>query len=194
MLKIFHCINLQYLKAAVDLSEKELKSAESIINLIRNNLEFDCVDTTNYQIHTINNVVDRTLKNYHFKNDDDKKLVHWKSSVNFEFYGSNTYLSDVIKNLLANSFYYIQKLGGKVNIWIDHEGNFNTLHFEDSAKGVSSEVLAHMFEPYYSTRKNGAGLGLAFCKTIMKSFGGDIIAKSVEGKFLELILKFPKIA
>jgi len=55
------------------------------------------------------------------------------------------------------------------------------LTFADNGSGMDSETSSHIFEPYYTTKSNGTGLGLTTVYKIVKEFRGDIDVKSVLG-------------
>ena len=55
------------------------------------------------------------------------------------------------------------------------------LSFADNGSGMDSETSSHIFEPYYTTKSNGTGLGLTTVYKIIKEFRGDIDVKSVLG-------------
>jgi len=50
-----------------------------------------------------------------------------------------------------------------------------------------------LFHQFSSGSRDGAGLGLAFCKMAMQSYNGDIICDTREGEYTEFILNFPTI-
>ncbi|MBY0545624.1 MAG: HAMP domain-containing histidine kinase [Gammaproteobacteria bacterium] len=96
-------------------------------------------------------------------------------------------------NLLGNSFYQIEKnKRGEIFIQTEITPKWNILHIRDTAGSVSPDALAHLFDDFKTSRKNGTGVGLAFCKLTMESFGGHISAHSVEGDYIEFVLSFPK--
>jgi PAS domain S-box-containing protein len=55
------------------------------------------------------------------------------------------------------------------------------LSVQDSGKGISEDVRKHIFEPFFSTREGGTGLGLAVVQQIVESFGGTIEVHSKQG-------------
>jgi signal transduction histidine kinase len=57
--------------------------------------------------------------------------------------------------------------------------------------GISRENLTRIFEPSFSTKTGGAGLGLPICKAIMEDYGGSIDIASVEGTGTTVTLVFP---
>lgn len=90
-------------------------------------------------------------------------------------------LRQVFSNLLENSLRYTDK-GGVVHVSaeIDSSGERLIMRFDDSAPGVSDEVLDKMFERFFraetsrSRTLGGSGLGLAICKNNMQMLGGTI--------------------
>ena len=67
------------------------------------------------------------------------------------------------------------------------------LSFSDTGMGMSAEVLARVFEPFYSTKgERGTGLGLAICKQIIDSHQGMIQLESTPGVGTTVILEFPQ--
>ena len=70
---------------------------------------------------------------------------------------------------------------GKVSIWLtpgDDRDDYNYLNIKDTAKGVYPKHAEKIFENFYTDRKGGTGVGLAYCKLFMKAAGGDIYCKS----------------
>ena len=56
---------------------------------------------------------------------------------------------------------------------------------------MDKDVLAHIFEPFYTTKARGTGLGLAIVHSILQGHGGEIAVESVEGKGTRFSLKLP---
>ena len=56
-----------------------------------------------------------------------------------------------------------------------------------------SEIISNLFEGFATTKKEGTGIGLAFCQFTMRSFGGDITAHCVDNDCIEFELSFPKV-
>ncbi len=65
------------------------------------------------------------------------------------------------------------------------------LSFKDNGAGMTEEVKARVFEPYYTTKVNGTGLGMAMVYKIIKEFSGDISFTSEAGEGTEFILTLP---
>lgn len=65
------------------------------------------------------------------------------------------------------------------------------LKFSDNGCGMSEEVQQRVFEPYYTTKANGTGLGMAMSYKIIKEFSGDISLKSIQGEGTEFTIEIP---
>lgn len=62
---------------------------------------------------------------------------------------------------------------------------------EDTGEGISPENLVHIFEPFYSTKTNGTGLGLPVSKKIIEAHGGTITMESELGKGTKVTIELP---
>jgi len=69
-----------------------------------------------------------------------------------------------------------------------------TVSVRDSGIGIAPEDLAHIFDPYFTTRRAGTGLGLPIAKNIIEGLGGTISAVSRVGAGTEIRLDLPLIA
>ena len=118
--------------------------------------------------------------------------MHWKKS-DFSFKGDELLMIHLLFNLLKNALYYIKVAGkGDIHIWCDQNEKHNILHFKDTGQGIAKKDLPHIFERFFTKTPHGTGIGLAFCKMVMNSLGGDITCSSHEKEFAEFTLLFPK--
>jgi signal transduction histidine kinase len=68
------------------------------------------------------------------------------------------------------------------------------LSFSDQGSGISSEDLEKIFQPYFTTKEAGIGLGLAITERIIKEHGGGIIVSSNEGRGTTFTVTLPEQA
>ena len=83
---------------------------------------------------------------------------------------------------------------GEITITTKETEENNLLIVKDAAGGAPPEVLDNLFKEFFTTKKEGSGIGLVFCKKMIHNFGGDLTYNSVLGESMEFILSFPKIA
>jgi len=98
-------------------------------------------------------------------------------------------LDAVFINLIVNSIQAMHD-GGKIEIKISEQDNLAILKFIDSGNGISNENLSKIFEPLFTTKQKGTGLGLASCKNIVEQHSGEI---SVTNNPTTFTIVLPKI-
>lgn len=135
----------------------------------------------------------KTLDEYPFYPKIERKLIELNLRFDFTFYGNESLVIHIFSNLIKNSLYQIHSSHrGRIKIWFSESDDFNIVHFSDDATGIKTNDLARIFETFYTSKENGSGIGLAYCKKVMDVFGGRILCHSTYGKFTEFQLHFPK--
>lgn len=99
-------------------------------------------------------------------------------------------IKQVFINLIRNSFEAIG-LNGKLAIRIAVVDNHCEIEFADNGPGIPQEVMARIFEPFYTTKEEGTGLGLTVSYRIIQNHGGTILVDSEEGKGTTFKVKLP---
>jgi signal transduction histidine kinase len=100
-----------------------------------------------------------------------------------------TKLQRVFTNLIANSIQALEK-GGTITIQISEQDNDTIIQISDTGPGIPAEALLKIFEPLFTTKKDGTGLGLSTCKKIIEEeHNGSISAKNNPTTFT---IKIPK--
>jgi signal transduction histidine kinase len=82
-------------------------------------------------------------------------------------------VQQVILNLLLNGIQAITNQG-KIAVALRQEGEYAVVRIRDNGKGISRESLPKIFKPFFTTRKEGTGLGLPLAKGIVESHQGRI--------------------
>ena len=104
---------------------------------------------------------------------------------------------DVILNLAQNSLAAIKSkdssddVSGCFMITSKIIDNRYVISVADNGCGMSPETVAKVFEPYFTTKANGTGLGMTMVYKIIKEFSGEITVNSQEGEGTEFVLQFP---
>ncbi|MFN7096583.1 MAG: ATP-binding protein [Gammaproteobacteria bacterium] len=111
---------------------------------------------------------------------------------NFSFLAPKAFLYRVVINILNNAYQQIEiKQEGNIAIHAEVVGEFGHLYIRDTAGGVTQEIIDGLFNNYKTTKKDGTGIGLGFCKYIMEQLGGDLKAQLIENEFIDFVLIFP---
>ncbi len=94
-------------------------------------------------------------------------------------------------NLVKNSMEAMPD-GGRIQISTGVSGLRVWLEVRDSGPGIADEIRTQVFDPFYSSKVNGNGLGLPLVKKVMEEFGGDVELASREGEGTSVALLLPK--
>lgn len=123
----------------------------------------------------------------------EKNIIHISYEHSFTIKCNKVLFEHVLFNLLKNSLYAIRAAQkGEITIWCDSTSHKHKLHFKDTGLGINKKLKKQLFKQFFTNTLHGTGLGLAFCRAVMTSLGGDIICESEEGVFTEFILIFPR--
>jgi len=95
-------------------------------------------------------------------------------------------------NVIKNSF-EAMKARGILRIRTDMDESHVLVRFTDTGGGISAENLSRVFEPYFTTKTSGTGLGLLIVRRIVREHGGELSIESSEGKGLTLTIRLPYI-
>lgn len=93
-------------------------------------------------------------------------------------------------NLIVNGVEAIDKKDGLLKLSTMLKGKFCRIEIEDNGGGISKENLERLFEPFFTSKSSGTGLGLTNTQNIILSHGGSIRVKSEVGKGTIFIINF----
>lgn len=82
---------------------------------------------------------------------------------------------------------------GTLSIDVSSTGNWEVVNIGDTGCGISKHDLANLFDPFYTSKMKGAGVGLTMVHSIMTKHGGEVDITSEPGKGASVSLRFPKI-
>ncbi|MGZ5553883.1 MAG: two-component system sensor histidine kinase NtrB [Chthoniobacterales bacterium] len=93
-------------------------------------------------------------------------------------------------NVIKNSF-EAMKRRGILRIRTDMDATHVLVSFTDTGGGMPAESLSRVFEPYFTTKSTGSGLGLLIVRRIVREHGGELALQSDAGKGLTLTIRLP---
>lgn len=99
-------------------------------------------------------------------------------------------IKQVFLNLVLNAVEAMPD-GGQLRVCLEQSDGTITVAFTDTGAGIVPEVMHHLFEPFFSTKANGTGLGLAVSHEIVTGHGGSLEASSIPGEGSTFTVRLP---
>jgi PAS domain S-box-containing protein len=93
-------------------------------------------------------------------------------------------------NLMLNSIQAMSE-GGELKVTTTTANEGIRVEIADTGCGMTEEQIKHMFEPFYTTKSQGLGLGLFFAATVIEQHSGSVEVRSASGKGTEVTIKLP---
>jgi signal transduction histidine kinase len=159
----------------LEMMRKQLLVCESIVD---NFLEFSSRRAPRIKQMNLNSLIADTLSILPLH---PEVTVNMQEEAHISITADPGQVRQVILNLLQNA---LEALGGRRgSIWIRVSRDENTVRLDitDSGVGIARQHLPRVFQPFFSTKERGFGLGLASCKQIVEAHGGTIQVNSSQG-------------
>ncbi len=99
-------------------------------------------------------------------------------------------IQQVFINIILNALQAMTE-GGRLDIWARSREEFVEVEFTDTGSGIPESVMDKIFDPLFTTKAKGVGLGLSVCKGILERHGGDIRVESRVGKGTTFTVSLP---
>ncbi len=113
---------------------------------------------------------------------DDKPIqLNWDNRLDKEVVLNKHRVQQIVLNMLKNAF-QVLKNQGTVDFRAFRDGNCLVLEVQDDGPGITKENKDRLFDPFFSTRPDGTGLGLWITYRMVQSLGGSIDVISEKGK------------
>lgn len=116
----------------------------------------------------------------------------WADEFQQPFWPQTSWMQ-ILGNLLDNALDAMESEGGRIHITGQMRTNDAVLSIADTGRGIEEHLLTRIFEPFFSTKDvgQGIGLGLAICHGFVESMGGNITVRSTLGQGSVFTIKVP---
>lgn len=146
-----------------------------------------------FEKYALQEILDESL----LQATDRINLQHIKVQKNYpvsplEIQADKSKLIIAFTNLVINAIEAMEINKGELAVSISAQPNGYNVSIRDNGKGIPEEFIPKLFEPFFTSKKNGMGLGLAACHSIIESHRGTIAVESKIDKGSNFIISFNK--
>ncbi len=176
------------LSNSLDVAKEEIKRLDSIINQFLRAIRPAPLDM---RLENINTLVEESIGFLAAEIADrdiivEKELRKDLPSIEVD----RNQIKQAFYNVIKNSF-QAMKTAGILHIATDLVNDQIVVTFTDTGGGIPADAMGQIFQPYFTTKKSGSGLGLLVVRRIVREHGGEIDIVSDEGKGLTLTIRLP---
>ncbi len=172
-----------------------IDQANTVIDMLLMNLRENALDRKQFNLISAAEIIEQAVDRYPFKTGQREKL-HLSLKNDFTFLGIESLCIYIFFNLLKNAYYSVQGAQkGEITIVLErHESQGKpqgVIRFRDTGLGIDPNIISKIFEGFFTTKKEGTGAGLAFCKRTVESFNGSIDCSSNLKEYAEFEIRLP---
>ena len=152
---------------------------------IQDVLEYVRITPANLKKTSLNKMLENALKSIQIPSNISISLPQKEYEIQCDV----EKMEIVFINLILNSVQEIGDKQGKIEINVEEDLKSYKIEIMNSGSDIPDEILEKIFEPLFTTKLRGTGLGLATCKNVIEQHGGSIYAKNNPTTF---VIVFPK--
>jgi len=168
-----------------------VKEVERLNRSIGELLDYAKPGTLNKELVDISEIIQKTISLVQIDAESfniDVELLLAEDIPQIQLDGDK--IKQVFLNLLLNSVQAMQD-GGSLSVRATREGGWVVVTVGDNGTGIKQENIRRVFDPYYTTKSYGTGLGLSLSVKIIEEHGGQIKITSSPGEFTEVSVLLP---
>jgi two-component system, sporulation sensor kinase E len=178
------------LQESIDIARSEVNRLDSIVTQF-----LRAIRPSKPELHpeNVNTIVEETLRFFTPEIQDRDIVVEQELRSDLPLLQiDRDQMKQAFYNVIKNSL-QAMKRHGTLRIRTDRDDTHVLISFIDTGSGMSAENLGRVFEPYFTTKPSGTGLGLLIVRRIVREHGGELSIESSEGKGLTLTIRLPYV-
>ena len=176
------------LQESIDIARAEISRLDSIVTQF-----LKAIRPSKPQLHpeNVNAIVEEAVRFFRPEIQDRDIVVEQELRSDLPLLElDRDQMKQAFYNIIKNSF-EAMKRRGILRIRTNMDGMHVLVSFTDTGGGMSAENLSRVFEPYFTTKSSGSGLGLLIVRRIVREHGGELAIESTEGKGVTLTIRLP---
>jgi len=169
------------------------KRSKGLIDFVDNYRNLTKIPKPDFEIVAVKQLFERLYKLH--KNEIEKNNITFQMEIepaSLEITADPAMIEQVVINLVINSIHALNSCKDKsikLSAELNTQGKI-ALKISDNGPGIPEEIEEKIFIPFFSTKKDGSGIGLSLARQIMRAHGGNIRLKSEAFKSTEFSLIF----
>ncbi len=180
-------------RGAMDQASAQARRAAEVLGRLRRSVERPD-PAAHIQALSLNEAVQRAL--YLLEPECQRRGVtpELQAGANVQVLAEPVALEQIVHNLLMNALQALEQVPAgerHLTLSLQPQDGRGELAVSDSGPGIPAEVLPHIFEPFYTTRKDGLGLGLSLCESLATGMDGRLSVSAVAPRGTRFCLQLP---
>ncbi|MDJ1492312.1 PAS domain S-box protein [Cytophagaceae bacterium DM2B3-1] len=173
-----------------DIIKRNVNRVNGLITDLLNSLKPTEVRRTFYPVHQLlDETIDLAKDRAHLKKVTVvKQYENTECDLNLD----KSLVSIALLNIIINAIEAMSEDTGTLTIGTEITDTYCLTFIEDNGVGIKEEELQHLFEPYFTTKQDGMGLGLAATLNILQSHGATVDVESELGIGTKFTIRFPR--
>ena len=178
------------LQQSIDVARSEVRRLDSIVTQF-----LRAIRPSQPRLHpeNVNTIVEEAVRFFTPEIQDRDMVVEQELRADLPLLQlDREQMKQAFYNVIKNSLEAMRR-HGTLRIRTDLDDTHVIVSFVDTGAGMSAENLSRVFEPYFTTKPSGTGLGLLIVRRIVREHGGELSIESTEGKGLTLTIRLPYV-
>ncbi|MBN8194579.1 HAMP domain-containing histidine kinase [Bacillus sp. NTK074B] len=165
----------------LDIMQHELEQLNYRISQFLHVSRKDLIDSTREEI-LLTDHLEETIEFLYPSLLDGDVAIEFQCREDLKVLGNRDELRQVFLNLIMNSIDALQEMEGhrQINVSCDEREGKTNLKISNNGPRIKEETIGAIFEPFYTTKDLGTGIGLYICKKLIEKHGGEITCQSNE--------------
>ena len=182
---------LQAEPAQAEVMDEVVGQIGRLENLVRDLLRFARPTPLDRQALNLHALLDRSLRLVQEGTSAPITVERAYAPEAEEVTGDPQQLEQVFLNLIQNALQAMET-GGTLRLTTSLENGVIRIAVQDSGKGIAPPDLARIFQPFFTTKHRGSGLGLSIVKKIVEAHGGGLTVGSLPGEGTTVMVTLPR--
>ncbi|CAN5164933.1 HAMP domain-containing sensor histidine kinase [soil metagenome] len=178
-------------RRAADRIKLMIDECQRLVHLSNDFLRFARVDDLHREPTDVTALITRMIEIIRPMANEQNVIIDWYPEAELPWaYIDPDMIEKVLLNLFINAGQAMPK-GGTLTVQAKADGGMIILEIIDTGEGIPPDVLKKVFRPFFTTKPNGNGLGLATARRIVAAHGGELVLQSEPGHGTKVTMVLP---